>query len=859
MGGYRLPQSQPTLCGIECYRGYGLSPPFHSHISLLLPGSRNYKIEDMEESSKGAKRNRQRSSSSMAGYFHDPCQNFSAPRDHFCQSSNFTHATSPKATAVEQPLKHGRDCYYIQSSWPPSISKGLAASPGKIDKIKTSHNSQRSGWSVAWQWSRTRQSIIRKNNATDFLSTRSFNGYPQEITFEANCSQENSRKEIDPINPDNFSQSGYSYGYFSNDIQHSHSQQKRLSMSVHRSSTSLSHKYQPKSFQQLVGHEINIKVISNAIQGSKVAQLYLFHGPSGTGKTSIARVFAMALLCESTSPEKPCWTCRGCSRSLYMMKLCSGNRTTGFQRISTLLQRTSLAQAVPGFKVFIIEESHSLTVEAWDDLLGILENINSATFIFVLIADDANTIPESISSKCQKFSFPKLNNKDVALKLARIVAQEAITIEKDAVGLIVAKAEGSLKEAEHILGQLILLGPRITSSMVQQLVGLVPKSKLTNLLKAALSGDARKTVITAKELIASGVEAEVIVYQLTSLITNILTITSPAHSGIDGPSKDEESLETESQFKDTQSENLCHALKILLEAEKQHRSSFANITWIISDGISSGISFSKRTVQSSGDTIQSHSRNLASHHCNIKTCVQQSTRSRDLKIKSKGKGVESELYLANTKDMDEIWLNILERIESKDMKEFLSSHVKLASLTVSTANVIVHLMFKKAEDKLAAQMSEESISKALETAIGKLEPPLVNNAQHAELKDNTLISEMQATRETKTRSQILPCFGPLMQENQMRASTGPTNNSLGKDQFLLDIAQILRNEEPEHKWLSLSFFQQNDASVEPYSQDILYENANGDKENRAKKDPELRKNSSKVHEVNNLHKNRESM
>lgn len=79
-------------------------------------------------------------------------------------------------------------------------------------------------------------------------------------------------------------------------------------------------------------------------------------------------------------------------------------------------------------------------------------------------------------------------------------------------------------------------------------VGLVPKSKLINLLKAALSGDARKTVITAKELIASGVEAEVIVYQLTSLIINILTITSPAHSGIDGPSKDEESLETESQF-----------------------------------------------------------------------------------------------------------------------------------------------------------------------------------------------------------------------------------------------------------------------------------------------------------------------
>ncbi|XP_057987272.1 protein STICHEL-like isoform X2 [Hevea brasiliensis] len=929
-----------------------LSPSsFHDHISLLLAGSTNDRIEDMEESRKGAKKNRQRSSSSTAGFFHDPCQNCSSPSDHFCQSSGFTHATSSKVTTVEQPLKHGCDCNYIQPSSAPSVSKDAAVSPGGVDKIKTSHNSQRSGLGVAWQWSRMRQSIIRKNDAMGFQSTRHFKGYPRESPSEANCSQsqalsqENSREEIDPINQENLSDSAFKYAYFSrNDSQHTDREQKRLSVSEHRSSTSLSHKYQPKSFQQVVGHEINIKVIFNAVQRNKVAQLYLFHGPSGTGKTSTARIFAMALHCESTSLDKPCWTCRGCCRSLYMMDLCSGSRTTGFLRISTLLQCTSFAQAVPGFKVFIIEESHSLTAEAWDELLGILENTYSATLIFVLIAEDANMIPECISSKCQKFCFPRLNNMDVTLKLARIVAEEAITIEKDAVKLIVAKAEGSLKEAEHILDQLTLLGPRITSSMVQQLVGLVPQNKLINLLKAALSGDTKKTIITARELVATGVEAEAIIFQLTSLITDILTgvaINIPTHSAFAGPSKDEELLETESQFIDTQSDNLCYALKILLDAEKQPRSSFDNITWVyaallqiasrdISDGISSGISFPKRTLKPLGDTIQSHSRNVASYHSTSNTYVQQNRCSRDLNItnasmektvKYKGKGVARELNLASMRDMDEIWLNILERIESRDIKQFLSSHVKLASLTVSSANVIVHLMFKRAEAKLAAQMSEQSISKALETAIGclvmvnmslepvelgiikedtastnnfqsaecnhprephqksfpeilykansgatlhqstyrKLGSSSVSNPQLTELKDSTLIAEVQAARETEARSQILPFSGSLMQENQMRASTGPTTNSLGKDQLLLDVAQILRKEEPKHSWLSLSSFQQNDASVEPYSQDILFEIANVDKENRAKKGPKLPKGSSKVHEVNHLHENRESI
>lgn len=233
------------------------------------------------------------------------------------------------------------------------------------------------------------------------------------------------------------------------------------------STTSLGNKYQPRLFQEIVGQNIVVQTLSNAVQKKKIAPLYLFHGPNGTGKTSAATVFAMALNCESTNC-KPCCSCKGCSRSLYTMKLCSGNRISGFENIKTLLRNTSFAQAIPGLKVFIIEECHLLTLEAWDEVKTLLEASN---LVFLLITHvDVNFINRNITSRCQKFYFTKLNGDDVTKKLSRIVANERMMIEEEALKLIVAKSQGSLRDAENILDQLALLGPTINTSAVQQLV-----------------------------------------------------------------------------------------------------------------------------------------------------------------------------------------------------------------------------------------------------------------------------------------------------------------------------------------------------------------------------------------------------
>lgn len=252
---------------------------------------------------------------------------------------------------------------------------------------------------------------------------------------------------------------------------------------------SLSDKYRPKVFEDIIGHEINVKALSSAIHKDKVAPLYLFHGPAGTGKTSTATIFALASNCESAAAAAaawPCWSCRGCSTSLYINDLfCYESRVlhTGFERIKTLLHESmAMARAFKfkfKFKVLVVikeEGCNSLLMAgAWDQLLSIADCYDDSV-VFIMITGDEflDSKGGGVSARCQKFSFPKLKDTDVILKLAQITAGEGIRIDRDALELIVAKANGSLREAENILEQVALLGSRITTSMVQQLVGNSP-------------------------------------------------------------------------------------------------------------------------------------------------------------------------------------------------------------------------------------------------------------------------------------------------------------------------------------------------------------------------------------------------
>ncbi|ERN11484.1 hypothetical protein AMTR_s00022p00099080 [Amborella trichopoda] len=833
---------------------------------------------------------------------------------------------------------------------------------------------RRNGCGIPWRWSKKHKRHLRgqikdftgrKSSSLNTRTARKIFGTQVSSDGESLSSDEYSIEEAEPTSYEIMDLSFNSapvegqcyFPHFTHEANHHGSKQEGENERYHRtkeSSTcrSLSLKYQPKLFQDIIGHEITVQALENAIGKKKVAPLYLFHGSRGTGKTSTARIFAMASNCEIASANKPCWSCRGCSRSLYIAELCSGSRRTGFERIRTLIQSTAFSQTVPGYKVFIIEESHTLTDEAWYELLSMVQRVPKSV-VFVMITEDASMVPRVVSSRCHKFCFTKLRDQDIASKLTRIVTLENIRIDGEALKLITVKADGSLRDAENILDQLSLLGSRITNAMVQQLVcaplynliplimhcncihqlltvinlqvGLVPDSKLTELLNMALSGDTARTVCCTRELIGSGVEPVALISQLASLITDILA----GKSATTTPSKDELLLRSQSLTKN-RPERLCQALTILTETEKQLRSSTEHATWVVaallqlappvSDSHSTNVVLPKGII-STGNKSTNGARPAPSvtnwktfteytderTHFSVGNLEKLDVKVNDIDATAisgdngtkSGIGclamVEMKPNLAQMRNMEEVWNNIVERIQNKYLKEFLNQNGKLMSLTVSKANAIVHLMFKTPEDKLTAETSEATISKAFEAALGcpvtvtmSLEPsefsifrtsvPLTDEQlghtkqrQHRRFNSKTeeqqntnarevVLNHSRSSKTTGTSEMLLRSTSSresvkkvqvrdiLSEEHERRDGhhrhsqdfSGSLLQRNRQDRALKDqdpkdraLDMITMNTNTQLKrrslgMLSLTSIQQADASIEPYSQDLMFENKNQD-------------------------------
>ncbi|XP_031406284.1 protein STICHEL-like 2 isoform X5 [Punica granatum] len=829
----------------------------------------------LEDFSDKARKNRRRSLSSVSGYLENPSREYSLSLEQLHRSS--------------------------------SLSR-LAETPEGKERNRSR------GWTIPWRWSRMRKAYRRKmGKAARRRSSDQFNQrfLESSLAVEPTFSSENlSREEIGMVIKDRISVSGSIDSSLTGIGGHDGEDTN--------SGTSLSLKYQPKVFEDIVGHEIIVKAIATAIQRKRISSLYLFHGPSGTGKSSTARILAMALNCESNSPTRPCWSCRGCSRSLCVMEMCSGSRFPGFEKAKTLIQSTSFTQALPGLKVFILEECHLLTVEAWDELLSIAEGPNGSTIVFVLITMGAEGLPSSISSRCQKYCFLKLRDEDIKRKLTRIAIGEGIRLEREALELIIAKAEGSLTEAENILDQLTLLDRRITTSMVQQIVHLIPRENLNHLLIAALSGDTMKTIQLTAELIGSGAEPQALTSQLASLIKDHLStaaITTPGSSSTASVKG--------------HPEKLCYALKVLVELEKQPRSFIDQSTQIFAALLQiASPDAPQRTSRRNyiakdmplptveGDEVNSESLEVKqqsithkrfSFHHSHKTSKEENnnykvTMMTEESNKLRGKATERGPESSCIANIEQIWLNMVDSIQNRDIKEFLSHQVNLASLTISSGNAIVHLMFRTPEDKMKAQLSEESISRALQSAIGcpvtvnmsiqpidltlieqdadsipKRHPAECSHSrkQRAPVHQNNIHSTTSGVgRMTHLKGCQVPSpqSGPteLAGYNSLRGERKPfvsaqeklSISELASSEKQVDISayqetnglppsartHALRIKNPKHRWLSLSSIPQSDASVEAYSQDILFEHANKDRENKARRDPKLQKHFSKVQE-----------
>ncbi len=285
-------------------------------------------------------------------------------------------------------------------------------------------------------------------------------------------------------------------------------------------SLALARKYRPSTFSDLIGQESVSKTLSLALETSKLSHAYLFSGIRGSGKTSTARIFAKALLCKNGPTNNPCQKCEHClmaneGRHIDIIEMdAASNR--GIEDIKELIEHTKYKPSIGRFKIFIIDEVHMLTVQAFNALLKTLEE--PPDFVkFILATTDPLKLPATILSRVQHFRFKKLPIKVVKEHLAYILHQEKVEFEDGAIEIIARSGQGSVRDALTLLDQAIVFSDgKITTQSVTNMLGIIDPNTLSELIKSISNKDKDGVIEFLNDF--SSYEAEMILDELTLYI-----------------------------------------------------------------------------------------------------------------------------------------------------------------------------------------------------------------------------------------------------------------------------------------------------------------------------------------------------
>ena len=289
-------------------------------------------------------------------------------------------------------------------------------------------------------------------------------------------------------------------------------------------------KYRPKRFVEFVGQEHVVKVLTSALVGGRLAHAYLFCGPRGVGKTTIARILAKAANCENRKDGnfEPCNKCAACQeindgRSLDLIEIdAASNR--GIDEIRELREGIKFAPTRLKYKVFIIDEVHQLTKEAFNALLKTLEE-PPAHAIFILATTEIHKVPETIISRCQRFDFHKLILEKIIERLARIAKVEGVKITQPALEMIAANADGAMRDAESLLGQVMAMEDKdITLEEVKALLGATDISAAIEMVAYLIANDAKGAICFINKILNDGYDLEQFAKSLINYLRKVMIL-----------------------------------------------------------------------------------------------------------------------------------------------------------------------------------------------------------------------------------------------------------------------------------------------------------------------------------------------
>lgn len=295
--------------------------------------------------------------------------------------------------------------------------------------------------------------------------------------------------------------------------------------------TALYRKYRPSEFEDVKGQEHIVTTLKNQIKADRIGHAYLFCGTRGTGKTTVAKIFAKAVNCEHPVDGSPCGECASCKAiaagsSMNVIEIDAASNN-GVENIRQIREEVSYSPTQGKYKVYIIDEVHMLSIGAFNALLKTLEEPPSYV-IFILATTESHKIPITILSRCQKYDFRRISIETISDRLMDLLQQEGVEAEEKAVRYVAKAGDGSMRDALSMLDQCIAfyLGEPLTYDHVLEVLGAVDTEVFSRLLRSILANNVVQAIELLEELIVQGRELGQFVTDFVWYLRNLLLVKS---------------------------------------------------------------------------------------------------------------------------------------------------------------------------------------------------------------------------------------------------------------------------------------------------------------------------------------------